>query len=95
MPDIGALINQFGLPVALLIYFIWRDYQTNREHKADMRDIAVKAVQALDKSTEVLEREAANTATNTEVIAEAKSLMSEVKGVLSTQGGASHGRSNT
>lgn len=93
MPDIGALINQFGLPVALLIYFIWREYQTNREHKADMRDIAIKAVQALDKSTEVLEREAANTAKNTEVITANTSLMSEIRGVLSARGG-SDGRSN-
>lgn len=88
MPDIGALINQFGLPIALLLYFIWRDYQTNKEHKADMRDIAVKAVQALDKSTDAINEGTENTKKSND-------LMSEVKGVLSAQGGASNGRSNT
>lgn len=87
MPDIGALINQFGLPVALLIYFIWREYQTNKEHKADMRDIAVKAVEALNKSTDAINEGTENTKKSND-------LMSELKGVLSTQG-ASHGRSDT
>lgn len=87
MPDIGALINQFGLPIALLIYFIWRDYQTSKEHKADMRDIAIKSVQALDKSTASIDESTENTRKSNE-------LMSEVKGVLSTLGGADNGRSN-
>lgn len=86
--DIGSLVNQFGLPVGLLLYFIWREYQTNREHKADMRDIAVKAVQALDKSTDAINEGTENTRKSND-------LMAEIKGVLSAQGGTSHGRSDT
>lgn len=51
--DIGAVVNQFGLPVGLLLYFIWQNYQINREYNAYIKDIANKAIAAIDKSTEV------------------------------------------
>lgn len=51
--DIAALVNNFGLPVGLLLYFIWRDYQTNKEYNQYIKDIAQKAVDAINKSTEV------------------------------------------
>ncbi|HRJ06917.1 MAG TPA: hypothetical protein PK911_05220 [Candidatus Saccharibacteria bacterium] len=51
--DIGAIVNQFGLPVGLLLYFIWQNYQINREYNAYIKDIANKAILAIDKSTEV------------------------------------------
>lgn len=51
MPD-AQLVKDLGLPVALLLYFIWRDYQTNKEYNTYIKDIAQKAVDAINKSTE-------------------------------------------
>ncbi len=51
--DIAALVNQFGLPVGLLLYFIWQNYSINKEYNQYIKDIAQKAVDAINKSTEV------------------------------------------
>lgn len=50
---IDQLVQNFGLPVGLLLYFIWRDYQTNKEYNSYIKDIAQKTVDAINKSTEV------------------------------------------
>lgn len=52
--DLSALVQNFGFPVAIAVYFIWRDYQTSKEHKADLKEIANKAVQSIDKSTDAI-----------------------------------------
>ena len=49
---IDQLVQNFGLPIGLLLYFIWRDYQTNREYNSYIKDIAQKAVDAINKSTQ-------------------------------------------
>jgi hypothetical protein len=51
--DIGAAIKDFGLPVALLLYFIWQNTSLSREYNSYVKDIAQKAVDAINKSTEV------------------------------------------
>lgn len=51
--DISALIKDFGLPVALLVYFIWQNAAINKEYNSYVKDIAQKAVDAINKSTEV------------------------------------------
>jgi hypothetical protein len=81
--DIAELVNKFGLPVGLLLYFIWRDYQTSKEHKADMRDIAVKSVQAIDKSTEALNDSVDAIEKSTTAIGNNSNILNTVKGVLS------------
>lgn len=50
---LDQLVSSLGLPVGLLVYFIWRDYQTNKEYNQYIKDIAQKAVDAINKSTEV------------------------------------------
>jgi len=50
---IDQLVQNFGLPVGLLLYFIWRDYKTNQEYNQYIKDIAQKTVDAINKSTEV------------------------------------------
>lgn len=84
--DLGALVNQFGLPIGLLFYFIWRDYQTAKEHKADMRDIAIKSVQAIDKGTDAIGESTKALEANTVVISDNSDILNEVKGVLSVRG---------
>lgn len=51
--DLGALVKDFGLPVALLLYFIWQNASINKEYNSYVKDIAQKAVDAINKSTEV------------------------------------------
>lgn len=51
--DIAPLIKDFGLPVALLLYFIWQNTSISKEYNAYVKDIAQKAIDAINKSTEV------------------------------------------
>lgn len=50
---IDQLVQNFGLPIGLLLYFIWRDYKTSQEYNAYIKNIAQLAVDAINKSTEV------------------------------------------
>jgi len=50
---IDQLVQNFGLPIGLLLYFIWRDYQTNREYNTYIKDIAQKTADAINRSTDV------------------------------------------
>lgn len=52
MPD-ASLIKDFGLPVALLLYFIWQNTSISKEYNQYVKDIAQKAIDAINKSTEV------------------------------------------
>lgn len=52
MPD-ASLIKDFGLPVALLLYFIWQNTSISKEYNTYVKDIAQKAIDAINKSTEV------------------------------------------
>jgi len=77
--DLGSLVKDFGFPTAIAIYFIWRDYMTSKAHMADMRDLAIKAVQAIDKSTDAINDQ-------TKVISDNSNIMQRVEGVLLTRG---------
>lgn len=91
--DLSALVQNFGFPVAIAVFFIWRDYQTSKEHKQDLKDIALKAVVAIDSNTEALRDSTEQTKLNTAALGENSNIMSEVKGVLSTRG-ANNGLAN-
>lgn len=84
--DLGALVNQFGFPVAIAVYFIWRDYQSSKEHKKDLGDIAIKAVQAVDKSTEAINDSIECIGKSNTVISENSNILNSVKGVLLGRG---------
>lgn len=92
--DIAEIVSKFGLPTGLLIYFIWRDYQTSKEHKADLKEIANKAVQAIDKSTDAINESTKQITKDCEVIGENSDIMNTVKGVLLQKGGAQNGTGN-
>lgn len=50
---IEGLLKDFGLPVALLVYFIYQNASISKEYNKYVKDIAQKAVDAINKSTEV------------------------------------------
>ena len=89
--DFGTLVNQFGLPVALAIFFIWRDYVSSKEHKADLRDISVKAVQAIDKSTDAILDQGKNITENNRVVADNTNVLNQIKGMLNRGGNNNNG----
>lgn len=80
--ELASVVERFGLAIGLLIYFIWRDYQTGKEHKADMRDIAIKSVQAIDKGTDAINDNTVEIKKNTSVISDNSDTLNQVKGVL-------------
>lgn len=77
--DLGSLVQNLGFPIAIAVYFIWRDYQTSKAHMQDMRDLAIKTVQAIDKSTDAINEQ-------TKVISDNSNILQRVEGVLLTRG---------
>lgn len=57
--DISALVQNFGFPVATAVFFIWMFVNQAKEHKQDLKDIAIKSVQAIDAGTEAIEHSTA------------------------------------
>lgn len=51
--DFMALLQNFGLPVAVAAFFIWQFIQQGKEYVNFVKDIAAKAIDAINKSTEV------------------------------------------
>jgi hypothetical protein len=90
--DIGALVNQFGLPVGLAIFFIWREWQSSKEHKADLKDIATKAVQAIDKSTDAINDSVKSITDNSTALRDNTSALNQIKGAMDR--GIFNGRGN-
>ena len=52
--DLSALVQNFGFPVAAAVFFIWMFVSQAKEHKQDLKDIAIKSVQAIDAGTEAI-----------------------------------------
>ena len=48
---INDLVQNFGLPVGLLLWFIYQNYKISKEYNDYIKDIASKTVNALDTST--------------------------------------------
>lgn len=84
--DLVDLVKNFGLPTSIAIYFIWRDYQTSKEHKQDLKDIALKSVQAIDAGTESIKDSVELTQKNITALSENSNILNRVEGVLSNRG---------
>lgn len=84
--DLVDLVKNFGLPTAIAIYFIWRDYQSSKEHKQDLKDIALKSVQAIDAGTESIKDSVELTEKNITALGENSNILNRVEGVLSNRG---------
>ncbi len=52
--DLMTLVQNFGFPIAIAIFFIWMYASQAKEHKQDLKDIAIKSVQAIDAETEAI-----------------------------------------
>ncbi len=48
---IDQLVQNFGLPIGLLLWFIYQNYKLSKEYNDYIKDIASKTVNALDSST--------------------------------------------
>lgn len=89
--DLLTLVQTLGLPVGTAVFFIWRDYQTSKEHKQDLKDFAVKVVTALDGSTEAMKDSTVTIDKNTTALSENSNILSVAKDVLSRQKGVQNG----
>lgn len=86
LSTLGTLFQTLGLPLGLAIFFMFREYNTSKEHKQDLKDIAVKAVTAIDAGTEAIKDSTEAVKTNTTVVSNNSNILAEVKGVLSNRG---------
>lgn len=91
--SIGALFQTLGLPLGLAIFFMFREYQTSKEHKQDLKDIAIKAVAAIDAGTEAIKDSTEQIKVSNNVISNNSNIIAEIKGVLSNRG-AKNGMAN-
>lgn len=85
--DLIELIKQFGFPIAIAIYFIWDKGRTEREHKDDLRNIAVTAIKAIDANTEALKDQTAQDVKNNAAFEANNMLLNKVGGMLTAKGG--------
>lgn len=84
--DFGVLIEKFGLPVAIAAFFIWQYIAQAKEHKQDLKDIAVKAVQTIDANTEALKDIAEQSKASNGLCERNVTVLNRVEGVLSIRG---------
>lgn len=78
--DLMTLVQNFGFPIALAIFFIWMFVTQAKEHKQDLKDIAVKSVQALDAGTEAIKDSTATIEKNNTALNRVEVIMSQQKG---------------
>jgi hypothetical protein len=84
--DFGTLIEKFGLPVAIAAFFIWQYVAQAKEHKQDLKDIAVKAVQAIDAGTEAIKDSTETAKLSNTTIERNVTVLNRVEGVLLSRG---------
>lgn len=85
--DFMTLVQNFGLPVATAVFFIWLYVTQAKEHKEDLKNIAVQAVKAADAGTEAIKDATATLEKN-------NTALSRVEVVLSRREGQSNGMVN-
>lgn len=92
--DFATLVQNFGLPVALAIFFIWMYVQQAKEHKNDLKDIAVKSVQAIDAGTEAIKDSTEQMKVNNDRLSENSHSLGQVNVLLSQQRNRNNGMGN-
>lgn len=92
--DLSALVQNFGFPVAAAVFFIWMFVQQAKEHKNDLKDIAVKSVQAIDAGTEAIKDSTEQIKVNNTRLDENSHSLSEVNVLLSQQRNRNNGMGN-
>jgi len=89
--DLSALVQNFGFPVAAAVFFIWMFVSQAKEHKQDLKDIAVKSVQAIDAGTEAIKDSTEQIKLNNVRLDENSHSLGETNVLLSQQRGRSNG----
>lgn len=92
--DLSALVQNFGFPVAAAVFFIWMFVQQAKEHKQDLKDIAVKSVQAIDAGTEAIRDSTEQIKLNNTALNENSHSLGDVKVLLSQQRNQNNGMGN-
>ena len=52
--DIAQLVEQFGVTIGLLLFFVWKDWKREKEHRDELKDLAENALAVIPKNTEVI-----------------------------------------
>lgn len=81
-----TLVQNFGFPIAVAIFFIWMYASQAKEHKEDLKNIALKSVQSIDAGTEAIKDSVAVIEKNAERLDENSNILNRVEGVLSSRG---------
>lgn len=92
--DLSALVQNFGFPVAAAVFFIWMFVSQAKEHKQDLKDIAVKSVQAIDAGTEAIKDSTEQIKLNNVKIDENSHSLDRVNVLLSQQRNQNNGMGN-
>lgn len=92
--DFGTLVKDLGFPIAVATFFVWRDYQSSKEHKQDLKDIALKSVQAIDAGTEAVRDSISVIDKNTDALGNNSNIISRIEGILSNRGNQNDNRGN-
>lgn len=84
--DFGAILDKYGLPVATAAFFIFQYIKQAADHKKDLKEIAVKAVQSIDANTEAMKDNAEQTKTVPPVLERNVTALNRVEGLLLGRG---------
>lgn len=78
--DLSTLVQNFGLPVATAAFFIWMFVQQAKEHKEDLRNIAIQAVKSADAGTEAIKDATVALEKNNTALSRAEVVLSQREG---------------
>lgn len=78
--DLTALVQNFGFPIATAVFFIWMYASQAKEHKQDLKDIAIKSVQAIDAGTEAIKDSTVTIEKNNTALNRVEMVLSQQKG---------------
>ena len=92
--DLMTLVQNFGFPIAVAVFFIWMYASQAKEHKQDLKDIAIKSVQAIDAGTEAIKDSTEQIKLNNTKIDENSHSLDRVNVLLSQQRGRNNGMGN-
>lgn len=84
--DFTGVLDKYGLPVATAAFFIFQYVKQAADHKKDLKEIAVKAVQTIDANTEALKDTAEQYKAVKDVSERNVTVLTRVEGVLLNRG---------
>jgi len=92
--DLSSLVQNFGLPVATAMFFIWMYVSQAKEHKQDLKDIAIKSVLAIDAGTDAIRDSTEQMKLNNAALGDNSRTLAEVRVTMSNRGMQQNGMGN-